>query len=274
MAKKDNTILYVALAGVGAYFLLSGSGSPVTAALSTAQSAAANLLNPSASPSVPAAQSYPWLISNAPAIPPVFDDIYYLTYIRPAMIAANPNVDNPNYQLTPTDQDNYMNNYLDLRQALPTWLGKTFPGNQKITTLPQAIQRHWNIYGIPDQRTFLPLPWSTTANYVPPPVNTKSSGNGLFGTLLKVATIAAGATITIASGGTLAPIVAPATSAALTAESAIHGPEDVLSDEEINIVVTSAAVIKKILPFYLQANPILVASIENKLDSLISQYAN
>ena len=274
---KSNILLYLG-AGVAAYMILKPSGTAITPGLlSTVTNAASNLLGPVAT--VPALTHsgpvYPYLVPGSPAIPAVFDKAYYLAYIRPAMVVANPNVNNSAYTLTDADCANYLANYLDLRQGLPTWLTIKEVNNVHVTSLNQACQIHWHIYGVPEQRTFLPLPWSTNIQYVPPPSNPASSGGtGIFSTLLKVATIAGGAAITIASGGTLAPIVAPATAAALTAESAIHGAPDAMTDEEIAILITSSAIIKKLLPFYLEVNPNLVASIENRIDTLVSQYAN
>lgn len=265
MAKKtDNTLLILGAAAAGLYFLTSSSNTTPN----VLPGATAALL-----PYGVPALSYSYLVSGAPAIPAVYDVIYYKTYIRPAMLIADSNINNPAYVLSDTDITNYLNNYLDLRQGLPTWVGKKTAGVTQ-TSLNMVAQTHWRIYGVAEQRTFLPLPWSSNVPYIPPPP-TSSSGSGVFGTILKVATIAAGGIVTVATGGTAAPLVAAGESAALTAESAaFHGGPEQLSDTEIEMLVTSAAIIKKILPFYLQVNPQLVNSIENRLDSLIAKYAN
>lgn len=270
MDKRNNTLIYLGAAAAAYMFLKPASTATAPGLLSTAS----NLFSPASASLQSTGLVYPYLVPGAPAIPALYDANYYKTYIRPAMVAVNPNVNNPGYNLNATDCANYLANYLDLRQALPAWVGQTV-SNTHIVSLNQACQRHWQVYGIPDQRTFMPLPWSSNAPYIPAPQNSKSaSGTGVFSTLLKVATIAAGAIITVSSAGTLAPIVAPATSAALTAESLIHGAPDAMTDEEIAILVTSSAIIKKLLPFYLDVNPNLVASINNRIDTLVSQYAN
>jgi hypothetical protein len=261
--KKDTEkiLLYGGLA-VGAYLLFTGS--PVLA----------NIISPGAATAAALPVStYPYLISGAPAIPSAFDKTYYLTYIRPAMVAVNGNVNNPGYTLSATDCANYLANYTDLQTwvKLPATIAATWSGH----TVNGALIWHWHTYGVANQRTFLPLPWNDPTAFVPAPVSPKSSGgSGFFSTILKVATITTGAVLEVTSAGALTPIVAPATSAALTAESAIHGPGDILTDDEISLIITSAAITKKILPFYLEVAPDLVDSIQNKLDILISEYAS
>jgi hypothetical protein len=67
------------------------------------------------------------------------------------LIVANPNLINPNYQLTPAEIAQYIANYLDLRGG-------------GLTTA--TAQSHWQNYGVSQERIFLPLvpvssePWS------------------------------------------------------------------------------------------------------------------
>jgi len=241
MAKdNNNTLLILGALGVGAYLVLNNSGSnPVSNLLTTAT----NVANTASS--AVQTTTYPYLVAGAPALPNVFNQAYYAQYIRPAMVAANPNVNNPGYVLNQTDATNYMANYTDVQEWAnsPSVLAENQTGHSVLG----ACQYHWHTYGVPDQRTFLPLPWNDPAVWIPPPVNPKSSGSG--STLKTIATVASVAAMFI-------------------------GPNDVLNDTEINLLVTSAAITKKILPFYLQVAPDLVASINSKLDSLISQYAD
>ncbi len=273
-AMETDKLLLLGGLGVAAYLLLNNQPA-ATSPVSQTASPSGSL--PSVSPSANVAAqsfSYPYLVPGAPAMPSTYNDAYYKTYIRPAMVAANPNINNPGYTLSPTDVTNYLNNYLDLRQ----WDYSYGPAFQsppyKGQSIQAAAQGHWHNYGVPEQRTFLPLPWSDMSPYGGPQPNSKSAGGGVLRGILQIATIVGGGAAEVLSAGTLTPIVAPATSAALTAESMIHGAPDtiVLNDAEIALVVSSAAIIKKILPFYLEVAPELVASIENRLDAIISTY--
>lgn len=190
------------------------------------------------------------------------------------LLAANPNLGNPNYQMTATENGQYFNNYLDLQQGLPSWVGQKMLNGVKATSLMQAIQGHWTFYGCAEKRIFLPLQPPSGAQYIPPPPQPKSSGSGIFGTILRVATIVGGAALTVASAGTAAPLIAAGTSAALTAESAIHGigAAGQLNDAELQLLFQSAAIIYDILPLYQNNDPVLVAGIKQRLDELLKQY--
>ena len=269
MAKKNNTLLYVGAGAVGLYLLLNNAGGSAASSSLLTTGSQASLL-----PNSTAQNTYPYVLPGAPAIPAAYDDNYYKTWIRPAMVIVNSNLNNPGYRMNDSEAAAYLANYLDLRQALPAWVGHKFSDWGTVTNITDAANRHWKIYGVAEQRTYMPLPWSEMVAFVPAPAKT-SSGSGLLGTIVKVATIAAGGILTVTTAGTAAPLIAAGESAALTAESAaFHGPGDVLNDEEINLVVTSAAIIKKMLPFYLQVAPQLVNSIENKLDTIIAKYQN
>lgn len=189
-----------------------------------------------------------------------------------ALAQANPNLLNPNYHMTLPEAQQYLSNYLDLQQGLPGWVNHKVNG---VTTrsLPEAAQLHWTIYGCAEKRIFLPLQPPSIKPYVPPPANPKSSGSGVFGTLLKAVTIAAGGVITVATGGAAAPLVAAGESAALTAESAIHGTSDLLNDAECQILFQGAAILNDVLPIYGAADPVLVATINNRLNELLTQYS-
>lgn len=231
---KTNTPLLVGGAALGLYLLLgrnSSSTSPLTALTKTLLPGGTS--GNGASPVVP----------NAPALTPLaWNEAYYNSYQYPQLVANNPNLQNPNYQLTDADASNYLNNYLELQQWVQNADVKKKFGNNKA-----ALQWHWTTYGVPYHYSFVPFTPPKNVQWTPPPVNKNSSGNSsMFTTILgDVATVAV---------------------------AALAGDEPLLNDAEINLVLTSAAVTKKILPFYLFGNQKLVSSISQKLDSIISAY--
>jgi hypothetical protein len=191
-----------------------------------------------------------------PAVVPAVPTTYGIGVQRPApyaesvqnyaaIVVANPNQANPYYQLTAAEQQQYVANYLDIRQGVATWPGGLSPAN---------IQKHWTLYGPSQQRIFLPLQPPSGAPYVAPPSNSNSSGMGFINTVSTIVSV----------GGEVAKIAMMA------------GPEPfepLLNDAEVDLLVTSSAVIKKILPYYLEVAPNLVASIDNNIDGLLSRYA-
>jgi hypothetical protein len=188
------------------------------------------------------------------------------------LLALNPNLGNPNYVMTQAEANTYLSNYLDLQQALPTWVGQDTYGFH-VNTIYDAVTLHWKDYGCAEKRIFYPLVPPSNNNYIPPPP--KAASTSIWGTIAKVATIAAGGILTVASAGTAAPLIAAGTSAALTAESAIHGPDIAqLSDMDLQTIVTGGYILKKILPFYLESSPDVVNSIINQLDALLLQIGN
>lgn len=266
---SDKTLIYVGV-GAAAYFLVI---KPALSGSSTSGSSLLSSLLPSATPSNTGAASpallttYPYLVANAPPIPTAYDDSYYKNYIYPAMLAADGNVGQPKYTISQDEANNYGANYTDVAQ----WANNTGPeGGARHQTPLQAYQYHWHTYGVPEQRTFLPLPWNDPANWVPPPPSPKS---GLFkGILIAVTAVAAGV-VEVVSVGTLTPVVAPAAAAAITAESQINGANDALSNEEIAILLSGAYIINEILPFYNQAQPTAVRAINAVLQPLLAEYA-
>lgn len=189
------------------------------------------------------------------------------------LLAIVPNLGNPNYQMTAAENAQYLANYLDLQQGLQTWNGQKTPNGGTVQNIAQAAQLHWTMYGCAEKRIFLPLQPPSNGAYIPPPPAKKSSGSGIFGTLLKAATIVAGGVITVATGGAAAPLVAAGESAALTAESAIHGPTDMLNDAEVQLLFQGAAILYDILPLYQDGDPVLTQAIKLKLDELLKEYA-
>lgn len=217
---KNNTMLYLGGAGVLAYLLLK----PKTATVVT----------PGGAITVP----------GAPAPPASYSDAYYLAYQYPAMVAANPNITNPNYTLTASEANQYMQNYLELQQWLPTVVPHSFPNNQA------ALQFHWKTYGVAQKYTFLPLIPPKNANWVHPPTTASSSGGGFpWSTVLTTA-----ATVAIA-------IIGP-------------GPQQIrrLNDAEIDLIINGSAIAKHIVPLYAQADHKLAVAIDNKINELITDY--
>jgi len=165
------------------------------------------------------------------------------------LLAANPNLGNPNYQMTSAELNQYLANYLDLRQGLPTWIGKKSPSGQTISTMQQAEQVHWQYHGCAEKRIFLPLQPTSNGNYVPPPVNTASSGS---------------------SGGS--SWVSSALGIATTVIGLL-GPDEQLNDADCQALFTMSAIIKDILPLYAESDPILTRAIETRMNALLTQYS-
>lgn len=223
---KPNWLLIGGL-GVGGYMLLSGKIS--TPSVTTAIT--------STSPTVP----------GAPAVPATFNKSYYLAYQYPAMLAANPNVGNPNYTLTQAEASQYLANYLDLQQFFQN-NAPGFNGVPKSDVLA-SLQYHWKVFGVPEQRTFLPLMPQSNVPYVYPPVPAKPVSSGGFLSVL----------------GDIAKIAAPVV--------AILGIDDRrLNAQEVEVLVSGSAIIKNILPFYLNSDKQLVTLIDNKVNELLTQY--
>lgn len=150
-------------------------------------------------------------------------------------VAENPNTLNSNYVMTDAEAQQLLNNYLDLRQGLVTggW-------NKNIL---QAARDWWKLHGVAEKRVFVPLLVPSTAPYVPAPSNSNSSGSSSW----------VGSALSIA--GTIL---------------AFFGVDDnKLNDTEIEILFTSAAIAKDILPLY---HTTLSKQIDTKLNAVIEQY--
>ena len=185
------------------------------------------------------------------------------------LAAADPNLLNPNYQLTPDQAQQYYNNYADLEQ----WYSQPSTAAQ-FHTVQNAMQYHWNKYGCAEKRIYYPFNNPSTAAYIAPPPAAKSSGSGILGTILKVATIVAGGVVTVASAGTAAPLVAAGTNALLTVENAaIHGPDTQLNDQEIALLMQAGLIIFQILPLYASREPELTQEISNKLTNILENHS-
>ena len=132
-----NNVLLLAGIGAGAYFLLNRSSVPAAVPSVSVSSLA---------PGTPA----PLIGQNSGILGG--NGSFYTVANYSQLLAANPNIGNPNYQLNPLQAQQYFNNYQDLQSGLPTWIdGKT------LKTLADAIQQHWTKYGAAEKRIYYPL---------------------------------------------------------------------------------------------------------------------
>jgi hypothetical protein len=212
----NNTLIYVGGAAVLGYVLIKNSAvsSPSTAGT----------------------------VQGAPPAPATYNQAYYLAYQYPALIAANPNLLNPNYQLSATDAGNYLANYTDIQQWANTVVPKPFG------TLQQALQYHWTTYGVPDKRSFVPFAPPDNANWVPPPAQPKSSGSSsTFSSILG----------TVASVGI-----------------AVLGVTDNtrLNDADLQLLYTGGGVAKDIAAMYHNVNPDLSWAVYAKINEILTNY--
>jgi hypothetical protein len=156
-----------------------------------------------------------------------------------ALLAAVPNLGNPKYMMTPDERAQYLANYLDLRQGLATW-----PGG---LTAPN-IQHHWETSGCAEKRIFIPLVPPSGAAYVAPPASSGSSWTSWIGPVLSVA----GEVISAVAG--------------------VNTPTYDLTAGEVQCLITGAAVMNDILPFYQANNETAVTKATNRLHKLLSDY--
>lgn len=215
---KSNTLLWVG-GGVAAFMLLSKGG---LSALSFG-------------PKTNAAPGT--LVPNAPAPPSVYSQAYYNAYQYPAMIAANPNVSNPNYQLTGAEANQYLQNYMDIAQWSRTFNNKT---------PQQAAQYHWTTYGVAERRTFMPLIPQDLTPYTPPPANKNASSGNSFSSILGTV-----ASVAIAFAGT---------------------ESNRLNNADVDLIFKGSAIIKEILPMYASSDLQLTRAIDDRLNNVLSDY--
>lgn len=243
--KKDNTVLIVAGVAAVGYLLYTNGVFGASLLTNPIPNAPTNLAT------LPPGTTLPATVTDTNVNPQGIPTDYGINIGSDGVHAAvpsnyavlcqyNPNLLNPKYQLTAAELTQYKNNYMDIQQGVATWPGGLSNAN---------LQKHWTQYGVAQQRIYLPMVPISAPGYVAPPVPPKAKSSGSWiTTALQVA-------------GSVA--------------IAFAGPNDTdLNAGEINIVNTSAAVMKKILPFYLQVDTKLVDSIENKIDLLVSHYAD
>jgi len=156
--------------------------------------------------------------------------------------SVNPNIGNPNYTLSDSEVQQYLQNYLDLRQGLPTWIGDD-------KTLPNAARHHWKEYGALERRVFLPFMPPSQKVYVPSPNNPNSSNSGGGGGCSWCSTA-----LTVA--GTVV---------------AMLGVEPVLNNSEIETLFAGSAILKQVLPMF-PANQ--TANMIERMDILLEKYSS
>ena len=182
MSKSISPIIILGGAAA-AYFLLNNNSASAPTA-STVVSNLQNLLNPS-----PTSQTLTGINSGILG----GNGSFYTCSNYAQLAAADPNLLNPNYQLTPDQAQQYYNNYTDLQQ----WISQPSVLAQ-LHTVQNAMQYHWTKYGVATKRIYYPFNIPSTAAYIAPPPAAKSSGSGILGTILKAATIVAGGVLTVA----------------------------------------------------------------------------
>lgn len=263
---KNNTLLYVGL-GVGAYLLLTGGTNPLATILPTATSSVPGVTpTPTGNPQV-VQLGGTYVLAGSPAPPLSYPtglwgtvkNGYYTQYEYPAHQLVNPNISVSSYQMTDAEAQQYLNNYLDLKQ----WANTPGIKDNKDHTFasPLAAARwHWNTYQPGEQRTFLPMMPTFTGTFVAVQQATGVTVNPTTGgssTINTVATIGLDA-LKIA-GGVIA----------------LLGPNDPqLTPNDVYLLATSGAVIKQILPYYNNKNNAKMAlAINDRFDGLLKQYA-
>lgn len=253
MSKKNKTLLYAGI-GVGAYLLLtSNSSNPLSSILPTQSTTSipANTTQTTTAGVIAAYGTY--LLQGAPAPPAAFppgqwqqiDRTYFFTWELPAHIKVNPNVGVQSYTLTDTEAAQLMANFSDIA----TWANGDGKTALKVSSPYDACRYWWHTYGVSDRRTFLPMTPKFLGAYVPvvQPAKPATSGSGSW---VSTALGIAGSVV------------------------ALLGPNDPpLNAMDQQLLFTSAAVINEILPFYYKTNKKLAVPINDRLQSLLKQYA-
>jgi len=165
------------------------------------------------------------------------------------LLAAVPNLGNPSYSMTDAEASQYVANYSDLQQGLPSWLNVKQPDGTTPTTLNQAARSHWKFYGCAEKRIYLPLQPPSTAAFIPPPQNSQAKPSG--------------------SSSTLSTILGVAT----TVLGFLGENDGQLNNADVQMLFTMSAVIKDILPLYEPKDPLLTRAIEAKMNVLLNQYS-
>jgi hypothetical protein len=247
---KTSEMLLIGGGGLVALYLLSGSSTTTVPGTTTPSltTSLTNLLAPAASinPASP-------VVSGAPISNGIYNKPYYLSYQYPALQQQNPNVLNPSYILTDTDAANYIANYLDLQQALPTWGASAPIGADRLEngSIYDQARRHWTMYGVADQRSFVPFTPKANIPFVPATTTTaaKSSGGGILGDVLSVVKVAA-------------PIVA-----------AIAGtPPSNITNSDVDTIAQGSAIVMGIMPLFYNRDPTLSMGIEDTIKNTLTQY--
>ncbi|MES2219158.1 MAG: hypothetical protein V4501_12205 [Pseudomonadota bacterium] len=144
---------------------------------------------------------------------------------------------NPNHHLTLAEAQQYFLNYPDVVNGTAKWSGG----------LETKANDHWKNYGCAEGRTYYPL--------VPPSINPGNPTNSNDGS------------------GNGNNWIGPAIGAAASIITKIAGVADVsLTPAEVEVIVTSGAIIKDLLPYFQGVDAAKCAAINNKVDYLVKQY--
>lgn len=173
---------------------------------------------------------------------------FYLCSNYAALLSANPNLGNPSYILSPAENSQYLANYSDLQTGLPTWVGQKDNRGITVGSLSQAVQEHWSIYGCAEKRIFLPMQPPSTAAFIPPPANPKSSGGS----------------------STLSTVLGTAVSVLGLLLGEDEGQR--LNDKDLELLFTGSKVVFDILPFYVTVDPKNSGLIGDKLTEVLNDY--
>lgn len=232
MKKSDNTMMYVAGAGVLALLVMSKS-SAATVATPTSNAYGVIPVTPPASSAVPTGGATtiplsdicPGLVGNntmVPVPPAVYNTAYFMQYQYPALTAHNPNLLNSNYQLTLGELAQYAANYVAVAQGVKTWTSNG--GNYNLN-----LQSHWKQYGVAGHYVFDPFLPTVTAPYVPPAATSSKTSSSTGSTILSVAT-------------------------GLISLLGIGSPIPELTDLDLETVAEGYAVMKDLLPMFYGAD--------------------
>lgn len=247
MAKKNDLIMYGAI-GLGAYLLL-GKKSSTGVTLNTGSTVpkpGTVLTNPGQTNVGGYNISIPNGVDpNARIYPAGGTFANTITYGQYAVAQQlNPNNGNPNYTLTDSEAQQYLQNYLDLQQGLPAWVGHV-PG---INTLNDAARDHWKKYGAAEKRIFTVLTPPSTVAFIPAPPNPNTS--------------------TSSGGGK--SWISSALGIAGSIISLFGADDPILNDYEAEILITGSAILSDILPMF--SHDPLYPGIRAKSTELLEQY--
>lgn len=221
---KSNTLLYVGIAAGAYLFLTQKSGG-----VSLLPGSAGNV--PLANSIIPTGGQVNGINSGIPAGNGSFNSVSNYNQVA----QANPNILNPNYQMTAAETAQYANNYWDLKHAYTSGAWGTPP--------QISYQQHWSQHGCAEKRIFVPLLPPCTNDFVPqPPAPKKAEGGNTLSTVLGIATTVLG----------------------------FLGDDPVLNNADVTLLVTGGAIVNNILPmFAVDPRAEMIAS---KYTALLKEY--
>jgi hypothetical protein len=248
--KTNQLVLFGAL-GVGAYLLLSKSGS---------SNPLSSLVTNSTSTNPTSVQPYTQTGGN-PDNPPFVATLQNI----PLQQQYNPNLLNPNYRLTPIEIQNYLSNYLDLQQGLQTWIGNSGPGHpQTYINIEDAAQSHWQQYGVSENRTFIKLQTPS----MDPFRGDQNNGGGFWSSIGNAVTSIGKDVISVAPAAATAIISNPELLAGVAGNDLEY-----LNGKELETIVTGSVVIKDLLPDIAKINPYYAGVVDTKINGIITYFS-